>query len=76
LSHLATNPDGILDALDHSHPLMKVLGTYLPKKHRQMTAEEKSLDLIFGVVCVTAQPSSTGSRKCEKDNEERSIVMI
>jgi hypothetical protein len=76
LSHLATNPDGILDALDHSHPLMKVLGIYLSKKHWQMTAEEKSLDLIFGVVYVTAQPSSTGSRKCEKDNEEQSIVMI
>jgi hypothetical protein len=33
LSHLATNPDGILDALDHSHTLMKVLGIDLSKKH-------------------------------------------
>jgi hypothetical protein len=45
-------------------------------RYSVVTAEEKSLDLIFGVVCVTAQPSSTGSRKCEKDNEERSIVTI
>jgi hypothetical protein len=67
LSHLATNPDGILDALDHSHPLAKALGIYLSKKHQQMMTEEKSLEISFSeFVCVAAQPSSTGSRKCRK----------
>jgi hypothetical protein len=35
------------DELEHSHPLTKVLGIYLSKKHRQVMTEEKSLEISF-----------------------------
>jgi hypothetical protein len=44
---LQRTPMELLDALDHSHPLTKVLGIYLSKKHRQVMTEEKSLEISF-----------------------------
>jgi hypothetical protein len=67
----------LLDALDHSHPLTKVLGIYLSKKHQQMMTEEKSLEISFSEL--SALPPSQvqlAQENAEKDNEERSIVII